>query len=172
MAVVIAGLLAAMLASLLARSLTAGSALEETSRAQQARVVLRRILDLDIRNMLMDEKFQVLEQGFALTTSHNHLLPGPLPVLVNWTFSPSGIVRVEEQPDLDYAQTLVLSESLTHWDAAYYDLTAKAWVDGRAWLRATDRPAPAGFRLRLQLQDVGRVEIIQRLPLHPPEEAP
>ncbi len=170
MAVVIAGLLAAMLASLLGRSLTAGSALEETSQAQQARVVLRRILDLDIRNMVMDEEFQVMEQGFALTTSHNHLLPGPLPVLATWTFSPSGIVRVEEQPDLDYAKTLVLSASLEQWDAAYYDLTAGAWVDGRAWLRATDRPAPAGLRLRLLFQDIGQVEIIQRLPLQAPEE--
>lgn len=168
--VVVAGLLAASLASLFGSALSAGSALEEASEAQQARAVLRRILDLDIRNMVVDEEFQITEQGFSLKTTHNHLLSGPLPVLVNWTFSPAGVVRVEEQPDLEYAKTLVLSDSLEHGEAAYYDLSAEVWVDGRAWLRATERPAPAGLRLRLDLRDLGRVEIVQRLPLRAEEE--
>lgn len=165
-ALMVAGLLTAMVASLLGRGVVASSALEETTQGQQARVNLRRVLDMDLRNMLPEGEFEILENGFALSTSHNHLIPGPLPVRATWTFSRLGLERKEEAPDLDYAQTLVLARSLERWELEYFDLTDKLWLVGRAWLDTPDRPAPAGVRLRLMFKGAGLVEIIQRLPLH------
>lgn len=165
-ALMVAGLLAAMVASLLGRGIVFSSALKETAQGQQARVTLRRVLDLDLRNMIPEATFQVAENGFSLSTSHNHLIPGPLPVTATWTFSRQGIERREEEPELDYAQTLVLIRSLDAWELEYFDLTEGRWLEARTWLHSPDRPAPAGLRLRLTIEDIGLVEIVQRLPLH------
>lgn len=170
-ALMVAGLLTAMVASLLGRGIVASSALEERAQAQELRVALRRMLDMDIRNMGPGGEFRIAENGFSLKTSHNHLIPGPLPVTVTWMFSPSGIVRGEEQEALAYARTLVVTRSLEHWETHFFDLSEGLWLDARTWLRAPDRPAPAGLRLRLALEGAGLVEIIQRLPLHAGDEA-
>jgi len=171
-ALMVAGLLTAMIASLMGRSVVASSALEEASQGRHARMVLRRMLAMDIRNMPPDAEFQVTENGFALATSHNHLIPGPLPITATWTFSESGIVRNEEQPDLGYLQTLVVSRSLEQREISFFDLTEGQWMDAQSWLRMPDRPAPAGLRLRLVLDGVGQVEIIERLPLQAGDGTP
>lgn len=170
-ALMVAGLLTAMVASLLGRGVVSSSALEEKAQAQELRVALRRMLDMDIRNMAPDGEFRIAENGFSLTTSHNHLIPGPLPVTATWSFSLDGIVRGEEQEALGYVRTLVVTRSLEHWETHFFDLSEGLWLDARTWLRSPGRPAPAGLRLRLALEGVGFVEIIQRLPLHAEDEA-
>lgn len=170
-ALMVAGLLTAMVASLMGRGIVASSALEEMAQGQESRVTLRRILDMDIRNMTAESEFTITEQGFSFSTSHNHLIPGPLPVTATWTFADNRIVRNEEHEDLKYAQTQILARTLPRWEAAFFDLTDAVWLDARAWLRIPDRPAPAGLRLRLVLEKGGFLEIIQRLPLQAEEGA-
>lgn len=166
-ALMVAGLLTAMVASILGRGVVASSALEETARGQQARVVLRRMLSMDLRNILQDSGFVISEDGFAVKTSHNYLVQGPLPVTATWNFSGNGITRKEEQPELSYAWTLTVAQGLDRWEMAFFDLTENRWMDQQPWLRSPERPAPAGLRLRLLLKGIGLVEIIERLPLQP-----
>lgn len=166
-AVMAAGLLTAMVAALLGRGMTASSALEDAAQAQQSRMVLARLLSMDLRNMLPDTELTLTASGFSLETSHNHLLPGPLPVTVEWRFGDEALIRLEEQPRLEYARQRSLLGNLRGWDLDLYDLEREQWVGLQSWPRDEDQPAPAGLRLRLRPQGRGNeLVVVQRLPLH------
>jgi prepilin-type N-terminal cleavage/methylation domain-containing protein len=165
-AVMAAGLLTAMVAALLGRGMTASSALEDAAQGQQSRMVLARLLSMDLRNMLPDSELTLTANGFSLETSHNHLIPGPLPVTVEWRFEDEALIRLEEQTELEYAQQRSLLSNLRAWDMDLYDLEREQWVGLRSWPRDEDQPAPVGLRLRLRA--LGRTElvVVRRLPLH------
>lgn len=164
-ALVAAGLLAFMISAVLGRGIVASSALEEVSHGQRSRIVLYRLLSMDLRNMEKDGELTVTDQGFSLQTSHNHLLPGPLPMTVTWDFSEAGIRRTEELPDLAYTQSVVLVADLESCTLTFFDLSEKRWTDSRAWLHGTDHPAPVGIRLEVRMGRNEQWELVHRLPL-------
>ena len=170
-ALTIAGLLTAMIATLFSRGIATSSGLQETTQAQHSRIVLYRLLSMDLRSMLPAEELVVTEQGFSLATGHNHLLPSPLPMTVAWDFSGQRVQRTEALPELAYTQELTLISELRDWSLALYDLTDNQWVDVRSWLHGGQRPAPGG--VRLELRPAGQHApwiFIHRLPLE--EDAP
>lgn len=165
-ALVVAGMLTALLAAILGRGVVASSALEETVENQRSRVVLHRLLGMDLRGMLPETELTISEQGFTVETVNNHLVPGPLPVTVTWDFSRRQVRRTEEQPDLDYVQELLVISNLHAWSLAFHDLTEGRWVDLRSWLHGTERPAPAGLRLELRPSGAQAAwDLVHRLPL-------
>ncbi|WP_161794792.1 PilW family protein [Desulfonatronum thioautotrophicum] len=165
-ALVVAGLLTAMLATVLGRGLVASSALEDTVERQRTRIVLQRLLSMDLRGKIPETELTITEHGFTLETVANHLVPGPLPVTVTWDFSRRQVRRIEEQPELDYALELLMISDLQDATLAFHDLSEGRWVNARSWLLESERPAPAGLRLEL-LPTGARTswEIIHRLPL-------
>lgn len=152
-ALVTAGLLTAMLAAVLGQGVTVSSALGTTATDQHSRVVLYRLLSMDLRGMLPETELTIFEQGFTLETVHNHLIPGPLPVIVTWDFSGNRLRRIEEQPDLEYLLELPLISRLRDWNLDLYDLTEGRWVNLQAWIAGPEQPAPVGVRLELRLPD-------------------
>jgi prepilin-type N-terminal cleavage/methylation domain-containing protein len=122
-ALVVAGMLIALLASILGRGIVASSALGEASADQRSRVVLHRLLSMDLRGMIPETELTITEQGFTVETVNNHLVPGPLPMTVTWDFSQRQVRRTEEQPDLDYVQELLVISELRAWSLAFHDLT-------------------------------------------------
>lgn len=165
-ALVVAGMLTALLAAILGRGVVASSALEETVENQRSRIVLQRLLSMDLRGMLPETEMTITEHGFTLETVNNHLVPGPLPMTVTWDFTQRQVRRTEEQPDLDYVQELLVISNLQAWSLAFHDLTEGRWVDLRSWLHGTERPAPAGLRLELRPAGVQTAwDIIHRLSL-------
>ncbi|GAB6059198.1 prepilin-type N-terminal cleavage/methylation domain-containing protein [Desulfonatronum parangueonense] len=161
-----AGLLVTMVASVLMRGAVASSALEQAAEAQRARGVLHRLLSMDLRYVLPDTEITFTEHGFSLETGHNHLLPGPMPMTVTWLFSNQGLRRDEEQLDLTYVRSKVIMPEMESWALALYDLSESRWIDLRSWLRAGDRPSPAGMRLDLQAPGHAPWRFVFRLPLH------
>lgn len=165
-ALVVAGMLTALLAAILGRGVTASSALEETVENQRSRVVLHRLLSMDLRGMLPETELTITEHGFTLETVANHLVPGPLPVTVTWDFSQRRVRRTEEQPELEYVQEMLVISNLQAWNLAFHDLTEGRWVELRSWLHGTQRPAPAGLRLELRPAGAQTAwDIVHRLPL-------
>lgn len=165
-ALLVAGMLTALLAMILGRGSVASSALEETAKHQHSRVVLHRLLSMDLRNMLPETHLDIADQKFTMETTHNHLVPGPLPMSVTWDFSRDRLRRIEEQPDLEYRKELILIAELAQWSLALYDLTENRWVDLHSWQHGPQRAAPAGLRLELRVPDAASAwSIIHRLPL-------
>ncbi len=165
-ALVVAGMLTALLAGILGRGIVASSALGEASNDQRSRVVLHRLLSMDLRGMLPETELTITEQGFTVETVNNHLVPGPLPVTVTWDFSQRQVRRIEEQPDLDYIQELLVISNLQDWSLAFHDLTEGRWIVLRSWLHGTERPAPAGLRLELRPSGAQAAwDLVHRLPL-------
>ncbi|WP_092123113.1 prepilin-type N-terminal cleavage/methylation domain-containing protein [Desulfonatronum thiosulfatophilum] len=160
-----AGLLVAMIASVLGRGTVVSSALEQASEGQRSRGVLHRLLSMDLRNVLPDTEITFTDQGFTLETGHNHLLPGPMPVTVTWFFTDQGLQRDEEQLELGYVRSTVIMPELESWALALYDLSESRWIDLRSWLHAGDRPFPAGMRLDLQAPGHHSWRFVFRLPL-------
>ena len=147
----VAGMLMALLAAIIGRGSLTSSALGESVEQQHSRVVLHRLLDMDLRNMLPRTQLAIDGQGIIMETSHNHLVPGPLPVTVTWDFSGGQLRRIEEQPELEYRKELVLIAAVAHWSLELYDLPEKRWVDLLSWQHGPQRPAPAGLRLELRI---------------------
>jgi prepilin-type N-terminal cleavage/methylation domain-containing protein len=166
-ALVAAGLLTAMIAAVLSRGLTASSALEDISKQQRTRAVIYKLLSMDIRSMLPDTELTITEQGFSLESCHNHLLPGPLPVTVTWSFSDETLIRREEKPELNYSRAMTVASDLENWKLAFFDLSENRWVELKSWLQPPERPAPAGLQLHLYRKHLGLMEFVHRLPLQP-----
>lgn len=99
---VLSGLLMSMVAMVLGQSVTNNEVVRSSAGLSSRMFTLRRILHRDMQNVIPGSAMGVEDNGFSLETSHNILLKGAGPILVNWDFSSNMIRRNEESPDLDF----------------------------------------------------------------------
>lgn len=162
----VAGMLTAMLASVAGQSIVSSQALLEQESMDRQKTTLRKILHRDLKNMLWGSRIEPDSQGFNLQTGHNTLISSSLPMEVSWRFQPDEIVRTEQNADLDYHKKQILSTGLNSFSLDIYCHVQKRWIPLDHWLMARQRPHPGALRLKLDLDNISQLEIIEYLPGH------
>lgn len=165
-ALAVAGILSAMLASIVGQSLVSSRALMEQQNMDRQKTTLRKILHRDFKEILWESSLKPTAQGFELQTGHNTLIPSSLPMLVSWRFASDEIIRTEQNPDLDYLKKQTLSTRLNSFSMDIYCPVQKRWIPHDSWLMAKQRPAPGALRLLLDLDNMPQLEIIEHLQSH------
>ncbi len=165
-AVVIAGLLAAMIAGVMSRGILASEVLLEHRESEAEKTVLRRILHRDFKAMEWNSGLEPTAQGFRLYTGHNLLLSSSFPVEVIWIFEGGEIVRREESQVLTYAREQTLYQDMESVELEFFSSRHKRWIRLDSWLRDPNPPHPGAVRLKLHFTGQKRFEIVEYLPLH------
>ncbi|MCA1743034.1 MAG: type II secretion system protein J [Desulfonatronovibrio sp.] len=165
-ALTVAGILSAMLASIVGQSLVSSQALMEQQGMDRQKITLRKILHRDLNEMLWASSLEPTPQGFELKTGHNTLIASSLPMQVSWNFTSNEIIRTEQNPDLDYLKKQTLSTRLNSFSMDIYCPVQKRWIPHDNWLMAKQRPAPGALRLELDLDNIPHLKIIEHLQGH------
>ncbi len=162
----VAGMLAAIIASVIGRSIVSSQALLDQEKLGTQKTTLRTIMHRDIKSMILLSELTPVSEGFILHTGHNTLIPSSLPVEVSWIFSHGEIVRTEQNIDLDYSKQQVLSTGMRSFSLDLFCPVQGRWLGLDNWLAGQNRPQPAALRLKLDLEGSSQIEIIEHLPGH------
>ncbi len=158
---IIAGILSAILASVINQGIQTSQALLEERDSSIHKAALRRIIHRDIKNMEVRTSIKPETSGFSLITSHNILTSNPLPVTVNWNFSNGKIVRSEENEELLYSAEQIIHQDLNSYELDFFCMTQDRWISLDNWLLIAERGEPVGLRLRIQFKDQKPFAIIE-----------
>lgn len=162
-ALTLAGILAAMVSAALNRGLFSGEALIGEADQQKPFVTLRRLLHRDIKSRKLGSDILPTSSGFRLSTTHNLLRSAPLPVMVEWSFHRDRIVRREENPDLNYRSSQVLSRDLQAWELSFYSRKSDQWIDHRLWIMDENRSGPDALALSLTLTGLDQEKLFENI---------
>ena len=162
----VAGMLAAVIASVMGQTLFSSRVLLEQERVDVQKTTFRKILHRDVKNMLWQSGIEPTSEGFNLLTGHNTLISSSLPVEVSWIFARGDIVRIEYNADLDYLKKQVLSTRIKFISLDMFCPVQGRWLGLDNWITGQDRPGPGALRLRLDPGDNSKIEIIEHLPDH------
>jgi prepilin-type N-terminal cleavage/methylation domain-containing protein len=135
-----------------------GGRMENISEATR----LRRLLHRDL-NSALPGSFQITNNGFTITTSHNLLIGQPLPVVAGWDFSGGAVRRIERLEAQGYTKELLLTPDLEAWKAEVFSRHSNTWVDIRNFISGLGSNRAAGLRLTLTLPG-GTEELVELLP--------
>jgi len=162
----LAGILVSIIAGVMGQGILTSQALLRESRSETEKTVLRRLLHRDIKNMIWNSSLEPTPEGFRIKTGHNTLIPCSLPVEALWIFSNGKITRFEENKDLSYEKSHVLSRELKSFDLEFLTLEDKRWVGLESWLMSQDMSGPRAVRMSLGIGKNTSFEIVEHLPLH------
>lgn len=158
----IAGLLMAGLGLVMAQTLQNNSILQEVQGPSRKIAALRRLLHRDLRGI--QTPVTPLPEGFLFKTSHNILMDGPLPVLVEWSFQGGQLTRTESAEDLDYRTKIVLLRSIESWKMEFLDMQQQRWIVHRGAPLAGGPPQVGAVNFELHLGNDIVVNILERAP--------
>lgn len=162
----VAGMLAAIVASVMGRGIVASQGLLAQEEMDRQKVTLRTILHRDIKGITVQSGLAPAPEGFTLQTGHNTLVSSSLPVEVSWSFSGNKIVRTEQNKELDYYREQVLTAGLESFSMDLFCPVHALWLDLDRWLMGQDRPHPLALRLNIGLSSAAFFEIVEHLPVH------
>ncbi|WP_291321885.1 type II secretion system protein [Desulfonatronospira sp.] len=162
----VAGVLAAMLASIMGNSIFSSQELLKKSSEEHQKTVLRRIIHRDIKHMQWQTGLEPTSSGFRMVTGHNTLVSASIPMQVSWDFRDGKVIRIEENQDLEYSREQVLSHKLESLNIAFMSSQDQRWIEHQSWLMGTNRPYPRALRLRMVFGEEVGFEIVEHIPGH------
>ncbi|WP_421903751.1 PulJ/GspJ family protein [Maridesulfovibrio sp.] len=163
---VLSGLLMSMVAMVLGQSVTNNEVVRSSAGLSSRMFTLRRILHRDLQNIVPGRPLGVEEEGFSLESTHNVLLEGAGPIIVNWDFSSNMIRRLEKSPDLEFENSFFLMRGLKSWGLEFLDADKNVWISrSQQSARAmSGKSTVKAFRLKLRFEDGKDVIIVERIP--------
>ncbi|NDV22194.1 type II secretion system protein J [Desulfovibrio sp. JC022] len=163
---VLSGLLMSMVAMVLGQSVTNNEVVRSSAGLSSRMFTLRRILHRDLQNIRPGRPIGVESRGFSLETSHNVLLEGAGPIVVNWDFSSNIIRRFEKSPDLEFENSFFLMRGLESWEMEFLDADKNIWISRsqQTARAASGQSTVKAFRLKLKFDDGQGVTIVERFP--------
>ncbi len=159
---VVSGILMAMLAMVMGQVVQNDEALRGLTGKTTEAATLRRILHRDLAGI--GKPITLHPAGFSFTSSHNHLVSGPLPLDVFWTFQDGVVRRVERLPAMSYASEMVFATGLRGWQVDYFDLKSGAWINGKSGTLPENGVLLSGLCLTLVFADQTQLKIVERIP--------
>ena len=160
----VAGILSAMLASVMGNSIYSSQALLEENKQTHQKTVLRRIIHRDLKNLQWQARVEPTSSGFRMLTGHNTLTSASIPMQVSWDFTEGRATRIEKSRELDYSREQILSRNMETIEIAFMSSQDQRWISHDTWLMGNSRPAPAALRLRISFNDSEYFEIVEHIP--------
>ncbi len=161
---VVAGVLAAMIASLMGESILSSTTLLRRGQEGAEKTTLRRILHRDIKHMQWASTLDPAADGFSLQSGHNMLLAQALPMEVTWIFAEGRIVRREENFALQYSQEQVLLRDLEACKLELMPSNEERWIELDFWLTGKTQKQPRALRLTLVFNGGQQIKIVEHVP--------
>ncbi|TIH18067.1 prepilin-type N-terminal cleavage/methylation domain-containing protein [Marinifilum sp. JC120] len=163
---VLSGLLMSMVAMVLGQSITNNEVVRSSAGLSSRMFTLRRILHRDLQNTIPGRPVGVESDGFSLESSHNILLEGAGPIIVNWDFSSNMVRRYEKSPDLDFENSFLFMRGLESWGIEFLDADKNIWISrSQQSARAmSGKSTVKAFRLKLRFEDGKDVMLVERIP--------
>ena len=163
---VLSGLLMSMVAMVLGQSVTNNEVVRSSAGLSSRMFTLRRILHRDLQNIIPGRPLGVEGDGFSLESTHNVLLEGAGPIVINWDFSSNMIRRLEKSPDLEFENSFFLMRGLKSWRLEFLDADKNVWISrSQQSARAlSGKSVVKAFRLKLRFEDGKDVMIVERIP--------
>ncbi|WP_320173932.1 prepilin-type N-terminal cleavage/methylation domain-containing protein [Maridesulfovibrio sp.] len=163
---VLSGLLMSMVAMVLGQSVTNNEVVRSSAGLSSRMFTLRRILHRDLQNIIPGRPLGVEGNGFSLESTHNVMLKGAGPILINWDFSSNMVRRSEKSSSLEFENSFFLMRGLKSWGIEFLDANKNAWIS-RSQLAAramSGKSVIKAFRLTLKFEDGQDVMIVERIP--------
>lgn len=158
----VSGILMAMISMVMGQVVQNDEALRGLVGKTAEAATLRRILHRDLSSVQGPLKLD--PAGFSFPSTHNHLLAGPLPVTVTWTFREGIIRRLESAPDIRYASEIIFARNLRDWQMEFHDLNGNVWINGKSGAALGPANLISGLRLTLLFADQSQLKILERIP--------